>query len=94
MTALSISERLNELNRDGYGGANDWKAHYWPPKVVQHAGRLEKLIHKYLHTHQAPRLYKRSNGNPQVASELYSCTDEDFKWALLKALKDYRSSHS
>lgn len=92
MTALSQSERLNELNRDGYAGTDDWKAHYWPPRRIQNAGRLEALIHKHLSGHQTSRIYVRSNGQTQSASELYSCTDVDFKGALLRALNEYRST--
>jgi T5orf172 domain-containing protein len=75
------SNRGKSLNKDGYGGAEDWILLY--ERKYKNSGWVEINAHKALHARRVCTDYERlQHGYSVKAKEMFCCTYEDALQAI------------
>ena len=70
----AATERLDGINRDGYGGATDWKILY--RRKFDRAGYVESQVDNALAPYASPKLYVRLQRDGEIqtlAKEMFDC---------------------
>lgn len=75
--------RIYIANLEGYAGARDWRIRAW--LCSENAGQIELAVHRALSGNVAARGWER-NGGRQVSKEVFRCTYEAAREALLSVL--------
>jgi hypothetical protein len=82
-TASDVDTRIRELNRKGYGGAQDWEATF--SQFASRAGMIESNAHALLRRYQVERTYFWA-GVTSSCYEIFWCSPDRAEEAVLEAL--------
>lgn len=83
-SAKCSKERMNTLNRLGYGGASDWSIHWHD--ACNKAGKVEFIAQNILNEHRTSRTYIK-NGKPVDCQELFNCSASIAEVAVQSAMQ-------